>query len=254
MNTQAYFENIQQQIKKEILNANKSILVVVAWFTDAELYQDLCDKANEGCSVSILLLNDHINKGNNAIDFEIITNAGGEIVFIDTKSQKRIMHNKFCVIDRETVITGSYNWTRRAQQNDENITITKDSKEFANEFLITFYDLKRKYSDGVTIDINTVCKRLELLKNTIAIQDETDIEYQLNRLQKLLPKGSYQEEFSEVKDIVDSALHQSYSVTVKLIDAFIQKFQTLTIYIDPELGGLNLELQSLELQVSSLQY
>lgn len=253
MITQAYFENIQQEIKKELLKAKKSILVVVAWFTDTELYQVLCDKANEGCSVTILLLNDNINTGKNALDFKSITNAGGEILLIDNKSQKNIMHNKFCVIDDDIVITGSYNWTMRAKQNDENITISKESKEFANEFLITFYDLKRRYSNDVSIDINTICKRLEILRNTIAIQDEGDIEYQLKRLQKLLPEDGYPENLTLIKQIIDSINTQSYSETIRLIDSFLQKFQTLAIYIDPELSGLNLEIKSLELQISSLQ-
>ncbi|TAE00475.1 MAG: hypothetical protein EAZ97_05805 [Bacteroidetes bacterium] len=33
------------------------------------------------------------------------------------------MHNKFCVIDSDIVLTGSYNWTNQAQRNDENITV-----------------------------------------------------------------------------------------------------------------------------------
>jgi phosphatidylserine/phosphatidylglycerophosphate/cardiolipin synthase-like enzyme len=47
------------------------------------------------------------------------------------------MHNKFCIIDSETVINGSYNWTKKANFNKENITIDKDrglAKRFANEF------------------------------------------------------------------------------------------------------------------------
>jgi phosphatidylserine/phosphatidylglycerophosphate/cardiolipin synthase-like enzyme len=33
------------------------------------------------------------------------------------------MHNKFCVIDGQAVITGSFNWSYKARQNHENITI-----------------------------------------------------------------------------------------------------------------------------------
>ena len=38
------------------------------------------------------------------------------------------MHNKFCIIDDELVITGSYNWTTSADlKNDENVLfITSD--------------------------------------------------------------------------------------------------------------------------------
>ena len=36
------------------------------------------------------------------------------------------MHNKFCIIDNTTVITGSYNWTVNANTNDENISVLND--------------------------------------------------------------------------------------------------------------------------------
>ena len=48
------------------------------------------------------------------------------------------MHNKFCLIDNDTVITGSYNWTFGARYNEENILIIKNEKDvfskFANQF------------------------------------------------------------------------------------------------------------------------
>ena len=53
-------------------------------------------------------------------------------------SKEEIMHNKFCIIDHKTVITGSYNWTRKAKTNDENITVTKDSPELATDFVTEF--------------------------------------------------------------------------------------------------------------------
>ncbi|NLL27457.1 MAG: phosphatidylserine synthase, partial [Bacteroidales bacterium] len=34
------------------------------------------------------------------------------------------MHHKFCVIDNQVVITGSYNWSNNAEfKNDENVTV-----------------------------------------------------------------------------------------------------------------------------------
>ena len=48
------------------------------------------------------------------------------------------MHDKFCVIDNQLVITGSYNWSDNAEfKNDENITIEKDPNQassFSEEF------------------------------------------------------------------------------------------------------------------------
>ncbi len=47
------------------------------------------------------------------------------------------MHNKFAIIDELVVITGSYNWTHKAQRNKENIVIinkTEIVKEYLHEF------------------------------------------------------------------------------------------------------------------------
>ena len=48
------------------------------------------------------------------------------------------MHHKFAVFDRELLLTGSYNWTRSAaNQNYENIIVTDDARlatTFANVF------------------------------------------------------------------------------------------------------------------------
>lgn len=42
-------------------------------------------------------------------------------------SKNRIMHNKFVIVDGRSVLTGSFNWTRSAEQaNEENCLITDD--------------------------------------------------------------------------------------------------------------------------------
>ena len=45
MQTQAYFENIQQQIIIELEKAQQSVYIVVAWFTDGRLFDVLVSKA-----------------------------------------------------------------------------------------------------------------------------------------------------------------------------------------------------------------
>jgi len=49
-----------------------------------------------------------------------------------------IMHNKFAVIDEKEVITGSYNWTNNAEENNyENAVFITDPeivKQFSSEF------------------------------------------------------------------------------------------------------------------------
>jgi len=45
-------------------------------------------------------------------------------------SRGGLMHDKFCVIDNQIVITGSYNWTDNAEfKNDENVTVQRDPSQ-----------------------------------------------------------------------------------------------------------------------------
>jgi phosphatidylserine/phosphatidylglycerophosphate/cardiolipin synthase-like enzyme len=48
------------------------------------------------------------------------------------------MHNKFCVIDNQKVITGSYNWSKNAEnKNDENVAVVYDN-DFASDYSVEF--------------------------------------------------------------------------------------------------------------------
>ena len=54
METQAYFENIRDHIKVRLTDAEYSIDLAVAWFTDRVLFDALCRKAKSGVKVRLL--------------------------------------------------------------------------------------------------------------------------------------------------------------------------------------------------------
>ncbi len=55
------------------------------------------------------------------------------------------MHQKFAVIDRKVVLTGSYNWTASAENfNDENLLLFRDAGPLAEEFRKEFFRLWEK--------------------------------------------------------------------------------------------------------------
>ena len=119
MQTEAIFENIANRIIEEIKAANKSIYIAVAWFTNKSIFEELLKKAKQGCSIQIIISNDEINE-NSSIDFELLEKSNGNVYKIGNGGSE-LMHNKFCVIDYNTVITGSYNWSYKAESNFENI-------------------------------------------------------------------------------------------------------------------------------------
>lgn len=134
------FENIQEEIIEEIRKAKYIIWVAVAWFTDGVLFNELIKKKQEGVNVQIIVSDDEINR-NSGLKYE---------EYFETKRKQKfglfgenILHNKFCVIDLHTVIHGSYNWSKKAQYNDESIDILRNQKH-AEAYADRFKELKLK--------------------------------------------------------------------------------------------------------------
>ncbi len=126
---EVYFEGINKIIKKHLQQAETEIIVAVAWITDIEIINILEECLEKGISVKIIFYKDKINK----IElFENLYNNGAIIRYTTS-----LMHNKFCVIDNLITINGSYNWTKSARTNDENIQVTFSS-EIATNFVVEF--------------------------------------------------------------------------------------------------------------------
>lgn len=253
METQAYFEDIQHYLLKELHKARTSILVAVAWFTDKELYDVLCLKASGGVKVEVLLTNDSINKGGYGLNFDLLKSKNGSVKFIgNSKNIASLMHNKFCVIDSETILTGSYNWSKQAQKNYENITVIRGNKELASQFIQEFYNIQGKPLHGA-IDYIKVTKRLEAIKNLITLEDEDDIKLQTDKLKKLIHNHAYDSLVKDIEACLGLIENQLYDEALKQIDDFITKFKHIAVYVDPETPELKLIINALEIQLSAIQ-
>jgi len=128
------FANIKGFISEELNRATYIIWIAVAWFTDRDLANLLYKKAKQGVNIQIVLNDDKINS---ALKEKLKEHFE---VFLAPSNDKfnKLMHNKFCVIDLEKVIHGSYNWTNKAQYNNETISIIDsrlEAKKFASQFL-----------------------------------------------------------------------------------------------------------------------
>ena len=249
MQTQAYFENIQDVIIRQIKSARHSIYVAVAWLTDNTIFTELCNKAKSGLTVELLLINDTINNDLAPFDHEQLKTCSGRVFFIPPQIDGAIMHHKFCIIDDCTIITGSYNWSRKAQINDENIVITNEACELGAQFKKEFDSIKSRITGPekeTVIDFNKIIKRLEVIKNFAALEEKEEIASQIKKLKdQALPP--------EVNLIVLKLENGQFAEALKLTDAFIKDKNQIAIYDDVELFGLQLELRSLELQLNALE-
>jgi len=133
-----HFEDIRSQIVAEIKKAKFLIWIAVAWITDGDLLREVYKRKGEGVNVQIVTIDDEINQ-----KFKTKIQDHFESYLKKPEGKyANIMHHKFCVIDLKTVIHGSYNWTIKAQYNNETATVNH-SKELAETFAEKFMDLKK---------------------------------------------------------------------------------------------------------------
>ncbi|WP_375199680.1 phospholipase D-like domain-containing protein [Lysinibacillus sp. RS11] len=132
------FEDIQASILNYINKAEFHIWLSVAWFTDQTLFEALKRKAQSGVNVQIIMNDDHINNSSN-LDFETYFETYRKLPF--GYFDDNIYHNKFCIVDLKNVMSGSYNWSKKAQYNKEDYNFIT-SRELAEQYARRFIELK----------------------------------------------------------------------------------------------------------------
>ena len=133
--TNARFQDIEKSILAALDNAQVSIDIAVAWFSNETLFNKLIEKKKQGLDVRVIINKDGINK-KHGVDIK-------QIEAKEIRSEKGgIMHDKFCVIDNQTVIIGSYNWTNNAEfRNEENVSIIVNGNALATKYSVKFKEL-----------------------------------------------------------------------------------------------------------------
>jgi len=113
-----------EAIVNEIDNAKSEIYVQAYSFTSAPIAKALVDAHKKGIKVEAIL--DKSQKKEKYTSATFLNNSGIP-TYIDSKHA--IAHNKIMIIDKEIVITGSFNFTKAAEEkNAENLLILKNRK------------------------------------------------------------------------------------------------------------------------------
>lgn len=110
-------------IVANIVRATQSIYVQAYSFTSAPIAKALVDAHKRGVRVEVILDKSQKTEKYSSADFLV---HSGVSTYIDSKHA--IAHNKIIIIDALTVITGSFNFTKSAEEkNAENVLVLVDS-------------------------------------------------------------------------------------------------------------------------------
>lgn len=133
-------EESWQRIRSLIKSAAHSIDICVFTITDDRISSAILEAHQRGIAVRIIT--DDEKSSDLGSDSEFLARGGVPLVVDRTTHH---MHHKFAIFDSKRLLSGSYNWTRSAaDNNEENFLITTD-RRLLNAFREQFEKLWESY-------------------------------------------------------------------------------------------------------------
>ncbi|HEY7166372.1 MAG TPA: phospholipase D-like domain-containing protein [Candidatus Binatia bacterium] len=140
-------EKCSTHLLREIERAQKELLVAVYAFTNDDLASALIQAKKRGVTVRVIIDREYDSATDRSkgkfLELQKIPLRRLSGVKSNTgEKDGGLMHQKFAVIDRSLVFTGSYNWTRAADHlNDENLLMFRNAAALAEEYRREFFSL-----------------------------------------------------------------------------------------------------------------
>jgi len=111
-------------IVRELNKAKSTILIQAYSFTSAPIAKALLNAHKRGVKVEVIL-----DKSQKIQKYSSATFLYNQGIPVKIDAKHAIAHNKVMIIDGETVITGSFNFTKAAEEkNAENLLVIRDRK------------------------------------------------------------------------------------------------------------------------------
>lgn len=149
MTVESHFENHKLVIEKELTQAKEIVLIAVAWINFKE-YFNIFKTVLENSARLIIVCSDNWQNRSHQTFIDELIKLGAEIRLLKMPRQTNHMHHKFSIIDNQTILNGSFNWSPNATSSLENILviknfpneITKFKSEFDKLFIIESKTIK----------------------------------------------------------------------------------------------------------------
>lgn len=237
-------DNLREVILKNLDLANHTVNVAVAWFTDIKLFNKLIELQRRGVSVQLIITNHHFNDESQN-DYSKIENNGG--IFIEIGGDYNTMHHKFCIIDHRTLLQGSFNWTKKANEsNNETLLVINDDNQSINEFTEEFERLKRFAgldTERRQLEIAKAIKYFTLIKTFIDLGRTSEINSYLHEIKNV----------EELKTAVDLLFKGEYEKAIIEMETLSRKFTAITCVSILEKEELIFKIRLLSEQIKQIE-
>ena len=136
--------DVDDAIIAELNKARKSIFFMAFSFTHQNIGQAMMDKYRAGVDVRGIF-----EKRGSETSYSQYPKMKAMGIPVKQDTNKWILHHKVIIIDGETVLTGSFNFSKNAAKtNEENILIISGNRAIAQAYLDEF---TRVYGESITI-------------------------------------------------------------------------------------------------------
>jgi phosphatidylserine/phosphatidylglycerophosphate/cardiolipin synthase-like enzyme len=161
-------------IIRELNKAKSTVLVQAYTFTSAPIAKALLNAHKRGLKVEVIL-----DKSQETQKYSSATFLYNQGIPVKIDARHAIAHNKVMIIDGETVITGSFNFTKAAEEsNAENLLVIRD-KKLAERYTENWQEHER-YSEVYT-------EKAEPKQNRVAPGKESSrLDSKLNDYSKMI--------------------------------------------------------------------
>lgn len=123
-----------QAAVQEITNAKKSVYIQAYSFTSPEIIRAVIDDFNRGIDVRVIL-----DKSNLAERYSGVSELAEAKVPVWIDKKHAIAHNKIIILDHQTLIQGSFNFTRQAErENAENMLVIRGDQALTDKYSANF--------------------------------------------------------------------------------------------------------------------
>ena len=123
------YDKVDDAIQAQLEESRKSVHCSLYGITNLRLANDLVAAKKRGADVGVGL-----DKTQASGQHDLHTKLQAAGILVEIKPVATLEHNKFCVIDGDTVIMGSWNWSNNAQKQDNSDVIITDCPKVAQAF------------------------------------------------------------------------------------------------------------------------
>ncbi|MFH1467160.1 MAG: phospholipase D-like domain-containing protein [Pseudomonadota bacterium] len=147
----APYDDVEGEVLKLLDSARDEVIIAHYNIRREAILEKLVELHERGVKVRVAV--DLTNAGHEwNVGDDFLEQHGVELIRTKPKGSQSLMHLKVCVIDQQTVMTGSYNWNATAAlANDENMLVVRDealAKAYREQVLEVYGDEGASFAGG----------------------------------------------------------------------------------------------------------